>query len=100
MFGLGDHVGGREVGTRRFVGDDHYLARSCNRVDVDFTIDVLLGQGDEQIAGANNLVDLPDSLDTVGQSSDGLSATYAINFGDAQLVACGQQVGTIGAKFR
>ena len=57
MFGLGDEVGRREVGPRRFVGDDDHLARPGDRIDVDFAEDMFLGQGDEQVAGADDLVD-------------------------------------------
>ena len=47
MFGLGDHVGGGEVGPRSFVGQNDYLARPGNRIDIHFTEDKFLGKRDE-----------------------------------------------------
>ena len=57
VLGLGDQVGGDEVGPARAVGDDDHLAGPGDRVDADVAEDVLLGQRDEQIAGADDLVD-------------------------------------------
>ena len=42
---------------RRPVGDDDHLAGPGDRVDVDLAEDLLLGQRDEQVAGADDLVD-------------------------------------------
>ena len=58
MFGLSDHVGRREIGPRRFIGDDHDLARPGDRVDVHVAEDKLLRQRDELIARPDDLIDL------------------------------------------
>jgi hypothetical protein len=51
---------------------------------------VALGQGDEEITGADDLIDLGDTFCAVGQRGDALSAADAIDLGDAQLVAGGE----------
>ncbi len=44
------------------VGDHHHFARPGDRVDVDLAVDVLLGQGHEQVAGPDDLVDPRQAL--------------------------------------
>ena len=61
------------------VGDHDHFARAGDRIDIDFAIDVLLGQRDEQVAGADDLIDLRHALDAVGQRRHGLRAADAID---------------------
>ena len=100
MLGLGEQIGGREVGPRRVVGDHHHFARPGDRIDVDLAVDLFLGQRHEQIARADDLVDLAESPDAVGQGGDGLSAAEAIDLADAQFVARGQHIRVVGAERR
>ena len=62
--------------------------------------DVPFGQGHEQIAGSDNLVDRPDAFDAVGQRRHPLCAADAINLADPQLVASRQQIAIVGAERR
>ena len=57
VLGLADQVGGDVVGLGRPVGDQDDLARPGDAVDVDLAVDVPLGQGDEQVARPDDLVD-------------------------------------------
>ena len=74
MFGLGDEIGGGKIGAVGVVGHDHHLAGAGNRVDIDLPKHVLLGQGHEQVAWTDDLVNRADSLDAIGQRGHGLGA--------------------------
>ena len=98
MLGLGDQVGGGIFGPRRAVHDHHHFAGAGDGIDVDLAVDVSLGQGDEEVAGPDDLVHARNALDAVGQGGDGLGAAEAIDLGDLQLAAGGQQVGLKAPK--
>ena len=58
VLGLGNEIGGTEGGVGGLVGDDHGLGRAEYTVDVHTALDELLGIGNENVAGAADLVDL------------------------------------------
>ncbi len=74
MFGLGQQVRGRVVRAGRIIGHDHHFAGTGNRVDIDLPEHELLGQRHEQVPRADDLVDRPEPLDSVGEGSNGLGA--------------------------
>ena len=98
VLGLADQVGGDVARVGRPVGDQDDLARPGDAVDVDLAVDLPLGQGDEQVARPDDLVDRRDPLDAVGQGRDGLGAADPVDLGHAQRVAGGQQVGVVAAE--
>ena len=100
MFGLGNQIGGDEIGVSGFVGHDDHFARSGDRIDIDFAKHMPLGQRNEQIAGADDLVDLRHAFDAVSQCRHRLCTADSINFGNAQFVAGGQQVVVVRPKLR
>ncbi len=59
-----------------------------------------LARVDEQVARPDDHVHGGQSLDAVGQGGDRLGAADAVDLGDAQLVADGQQVGVVRAVRR
>ena len=82
------------------VDDHHDFAWPGDRVDVDVAVDVLLGQGHEEVAGTDDLIDPRQALDAVGQGRHGLGAADAIDLFDAQLAAGCQQIGIVGPELR
>ncbi len=88
------------AGTADRVGDHDDLARAGDAVDVDGAENVLLGQGDEEVARPDDLVDRlqPDRAQAVGQGRDPLGAADPIDLGHAQRVAGGQDVGVEAAE--
>ena len=81
MLGLGDQVGGDELGLGRVVGQHDDLARAGDAVDGDLAEDVLLGQGDEQVARPDDHVHRRHALDAVGQRRHRLGAADAVDLG-------------------
>ena len=100
MFGLGDQIQRGVVGPSGMVDDHHDFARPGDGVDVDVAVDVLLGQGHEEVAGPDDLIDPRQALDAIGQGRHGLGAADAIDLVDAQLVAGCQQIGIVGPELR
>src|SRR3989304_4202040 len=72
--GAGDEVGGGEEGVGLPVGEDQRLGRAVDRVDADVAEDGTLREGDEDAAGAADLVDAGKGLGAVGEGGDGLGA--------------------------
>ena len=89
VLGLGNQIGGGEIGAGGLVGDDNDFAGAGDGVDIDFAEDLPLRQRDEEVAGANDLVDFGKAFDAVSEGGDGLRTAEAIDFGDAELVAGG-----------
>src|SRR5262249_2165012 len=84
---LADQVGGNETGVGGPVGDEHDLARAGDAVDVRLSVDLALGEGDEQVAGADDLVYPGNPLDAVRQGGHGLGAANSVDLADPQGVA-------------
>ena len=74
VLGLGDQIGGSEIGPGGFVGDDDHFAGSGDGIDIDFAEHVPLGQRHEQIARPDDFVDLRHAFHAVGQGRHRLSA--------------------------
>ena len=97
VLGLADEVGGDEPGVGGPVGDQDDLARAGDAVDVDLAVDLPLGQGDEEVPRADDLVDRLDPVDPVGEQGDGLGAADPVDLGDPQGMAGGEEVGVLPA---
>jgi len=100
MLRLGDEIGRDELGTCRFVRQDDDFTGAGNAVDVDLPEDMPFGEGYEQIAGSDDLVDSRDSFDAVGQCGHRLGPSDSIDFSDPQFMAGRQQVAVVGAELR
>ena len=83
VLGAGEEVGGDEGGIGVGVGDDEGLGGAEDAVDADFAEELLLGEGDEDAAGAADLVDARDGLGAVGHRGDALHAAGAEDVIDA-----------------
>src|SRR5205814_2218472 len=66
----------------RIVGHDDGLGWAVDGVDADMTKDLALGERDEDIAGAADLVDARDRLGAVGEGGNRLGAARHENPGD------------------
>ncbi len=80
MFCLGEQICRHPVRIRRFVRDDHGLRRAGKSIDPDHTVDLSLGECDEQIARTKDLVHGTNRLSAISQGSDGLCAAQQIDF--------------------
>ncbi len=100
MLGLGDQVRRDETRVGRPVGDQDDLARAGDTVDIDLAEDLTLGQGHEQVAGPDDLIDRRDPLAPIGQGRDGLGPADPVNFGHAERMARGEQVVIESAELR
>ena len=96
VLGLGDQVGGDVIGQGGVVGQDHHFRRAGQAIDGHLSEDVLLGQGDEDVAGADDHVDGGQAFDAVGQGRHRLGPADAVDLVDAQLVTGGQQIAVAG----
>ena len=86
VLGLGDEVGGAEDRVGRLVGQHDGFGGAKHAVDVHLALHHALGIGDENVAGAANLVNLADGFGSVGQRADGRHAAnliYGVHAGDA-----------------
>ncbi|TXT20230.1 MAG: hypothetical protein FD138_4243 [Planctomycetota bacterium] len=70
VFSLRDQIAGDEIGLCGCIGQHDDFAGAGDAVDVDFAEHELLGQRDEQVAGA-------DDLDSVGGATTAISFTPA-----------------------
>ena len=98
VFGLRDQVAGDERGVGGFVGEYDDFTGAGDAVDVDFAEDVTLGEGHEQITGADDFVDAFDAFDAIRECGDGLGAADPVDFGDAEFLAGGEDVGVVAAE--
>ncbi len=98
VFGLGEEVGGDVVGSGGVVGDHDHFAGAGERIDVDGAVGLLLGEGDEQVSGADDFVDGGDTVAAVGEGGDGLGAAHPVDLVDAQFVTSREQVVVVGAE--
>ena len=87
-------------GSGGVVGQDDDLAGPGDAVDGHLAEDVPLGQGHEDVAGADDHVHGAQPVHAVGQRRHRLGAADAVDLADAQLMADGQQVGVVGAVRR
>ena len=74
MLGLGQQVGGNPGGIGAVVGDDDRFGWTIQAVNADEAIDLALGQGREQIAGADDFVHARNALGAEGQRGHGQRA--------------------------
>ena len=63
-----------QAGLALLIGDDHRLGRPGQAVQADHPINLLLGQGDEQVARSDDFIDLWDALGAEGQGGNSLRA--------------------------
>ena len=98
VFCLRNHVAGDEFGAGGFIGEDDHLAGAGDAVDIDRPVDMPFGERDEQVARADDLVDLRQAFDTIGERGHGLRPAHAVDLGDAQFVTGGQQIGVVTPK--
>src|SRR5690606_11790392 len=77
VLGLGEEVDGADRGVGVVVCDDDGLSGAVDRVDADVAVDGALGEGDVDVAGADDLVDAREGLGAVGEGGDGLGAAAA-----------------------
>ena len=84
----------------RFVGQHDDLARAGDAVDGHLAEDAPLGQGHEQVARPDDHVHGRHSFDAVSQRRHRLGAADAVDLGDAEFMADGQQVAVVGAGRR
>ncbi len=102
MFGLGNEIGGRVIWPSGFVGEDDDFAGAGDGVDIDIAVDEFFGEGDELVAGADDFIHtlhgaVDEAIETIGECGDGLSAAHAIDLGDAEFVADGEDIGVVRA---
>ena len=76
VLGLGEEVGGDELGVRARVGDDQGLGGAGEAVDADVAVDLLFRQGDEEVAGTHDLVHPGHALGAVGEGGDRLRPAH------------------------
>ena len=74
MLCLAHEVRCDELRVRRFIGEHQDLTGACDHVDVHNAVEQLLGGGDKDVAGADDLVHLRDLLGPVGKRCNGLCA--------------------------
>ncbi len=87
MLGLGQQVGRDPLRIRRVVSYDQAFGRPRERLDADLAEDHALGQDDEEIARADDLVHARERFGAIRQPGDRLGAADAIdriNFRDAR----------------
>lgn len=99
VLGLRNQVAGDEVGFGGLIGEDDNFTRTGDAVDIDRAEDLTFGEGDEQVAGADDFIDRRESFDAIGHRGDRLGTPDAVHLLNAQLVASGQQVGVVAAEF-
>ena len=73
VLGLAEEIGGREARVGLRVGDDQHLARPGEHVEGDFAVHLALGERDENVSGADDLVHAADGLRPVGERGDRLA---------------------------
>ena len=82
VLGLGEQVGGDELGRRVVVGDHDELRRPGDRVGADDARDLALGQRDVDVARPDDHVDGADGLGAVRERGDRLRATDPVHLVD------------------
>jgi len=80
---LSNQISRDEIRASSVVGDDHYLTRACDRIDIHFAENVFLCQCHKQVARADDLIDLAHALDPVGKCRNGLRPAQPVHLGDA-----------------
>ncbi len=93
MFGLSEQISGHPVGFGGVIGDDHRFSWVGQAVYPHHAEDLALGEGDEQVAGAEDFIHRWDRFRAIGQRSDGLRAAQGIHFAHAAQGAGGQDDG-------
>ena len=84
VLGLGDEVRGEELRDGGIVGEDAYLGGAGGEVDLHLVPQHHLGTGDEDVAGADDLLDGLDALGTEGHRGDGLRPAGLVDLVDAR----------------
>ena len=100
VFRLRNQIRSNEPGVGRIVGQQHHFTGSGDAVDVDFAEDVLLGQGDKQIAWSDDLVHARQPFHTVGHRRDRLSTPDTVHLGDPDFGTSRQERRVVAAKVR
>ena len=93
VLGLGEEIGGDELGVGRFVGDDQDLTRAGKDVDAHRAGHDLLRQGHVTVARPDDHVDPRDRLGTIGQCRHGPGAARLVDLVHPGLPGRDEQVG-------
>lgn len=98
VFGLGQHVDGDVGGVGGVVGDDDHFAGAGERIDIDDAVDLFFGEGDEEVPGADDLVDGGEGVAAICHRGDGLGTAAAVDLTDPEFVAGRQHHRVVGAE--
>ena len=99
VFGLGEEVGGDEVGASGVVGEDHDFAGAWEEVDGDGSEELAFGFDDEFVAWAHDFVDWADGFGAEGECGDGVGSADAVDFGGSGELE-GEEHGVVDAAVR
>ncbi len=83
MFGLGEEIGGDELGVGGIIGEDEDLAGAGEKIDGDIAEEEAFGGDDIGVAGAEHLLDAADGSGAECEGGDGLGAADAMDLGGA-----------------
>ena len=85
VLGLGEQVGGDELGRHRAVAHHDDLRRPGKRVDADGADHLALGGRDVGVSRPDDHVDRPDGLGAVGERGDGLRTADPVHLGHPEV---------------
>ncbi len=93
MFGLRQQIGGYPGRVGVGIRDDHRFGRACQAVQTDQAVDLLFGQGYEQVTRPDDFIHAGDALRTKGQGGNRLRSTHLVDSLHTAQVRRGQDGG-------
>ncbi len=90
MFGLGQQIGGDPVGLGVGIGNNDRFSRTGQPVDTDQPKYLAFGEGHEQVARAENLVNRFDRAGAIRERRNRLRAAESVDFRHADQGAGGE----------